>query len=180
MYVDGFVLAVPKQNLEKYKAMAEKAGAIWKEHGAIDYVECVADDVQNGELTSFPRAVLAKDDEIVVFSWATYKDRQTRDEVMKKVMSDPRMRDEDYKDVFDGKRMFWGRLHANRRTALNNKKGADIAVRARIVSAVQLSAAGCFHRSGSRACGAARSRLDHDRGIGDKLPRDQWCCPAPG
>lgn len=108
MYVDGFVLAVPKQNLEKYKAMAEKAGAIWKEHGAIDYVECVADDVPNGELTSFPRAVLAKDGEIVVFSWATYKDRQTRDEVMKKVMSDPRMRDEDYKDVFDGKRMFWG------------------------------------------------------------------------
>lgn len=108
MYVDGFVLAVPKQNIEKYKAMAEKAGAIWKEYGALDYVECVADDVPNGELTSFPRAVLAKEDEIVVFSWATYRDRQTRDEVMKKVMADPRMSGGDYKDVFDGKRMFWG------------------------------------------------------------------------
>lgn len=108
MYVDGFVLAVPKQNLEKYKEMAEKAGAIWKEHGALDYVECVADDVPDGEITSFPRAVLAKDDEVVVFSWATYKDRRSRDEVMSKVMADPRLGGGEYKDVFDGKRMFWG------------------------------------------------------------------------
>ncbi len=71
-YVDGFVLAVPKKNLEAYKDMARMAGEVWKEHGAIDYVECVADDVPYGEVTSFPRAVQAKDDEVVVFSWITY------------------------------------------------------------------------------------------------------------
>jgi uncharacterized protein YbaA (DUF1428 family) len=108
MYVDGFVLAVPKQNLDKYKDMARKASEVWKEYGALDYVECVADDVPYGEVTSFPRAVQAKDDEIVVFSWATYKDRASRDDVMKKVMADPRMQGEEYKTVFDGKRMIFG------------------------------------------------------------------------
>jgi len=108
MYVDGFVLAVPKQNLDKYKDIARKASEVWKEYGALDYVECIADDVPYGEVTSFPRAVQAKDDEIVVFSWATYKDRQSRDDVMKKVMADPRMQDDQYKSVFDGKRMIWG------------------------------------------------------------------------
>jgi uncharacterized protein YbaA (DUF1428 family) len=107
-YVDGFVLAVPKKNLDAYKAMARKAGQVWKEHGALDYVESIADDVPYGEVTSFPRAVQAKDDEVVVFSWATYKDRKTRDEVMKKVMDDPRMK-EDMKNMpFDGKRMIFG------------------------------------------------------------------------
>jgi len=108
MYVDGFVLAVPKKNLDKYKSMASMAGKIWMEHGALSYVECAADDVPNGEVTSFPRAVQAKDDEIVIFSYATYPDRATRDKVVKMVMDDPRMNDGDYKDVFDGKRMFWG------------------------------------------------------------------------
>ncbi|MBC7768683.1 MAG: DUF1428 family protein [Phycisphaerales bacterium] len=108
MYVDGFVLAVPKQNLDAYKNMAKAAGDMWKEYGAISYVECVADDVPYGEVTSFPRAVQAKDDEIVVFSWATYKDRQSRDEVMKNVMADPRMKSEEFKHVFDGKRMIFG------------------------------------------------------------------------
>ncbi|HYD87795.1 MAG TPA: DUF1428 family protein [Vitreimonas sp.] len=108
MYVDGFVLAVPKKNLDAYKEIARKAGEVWKEYGAEDYVECVADDVPYGEVTSFPRAVQAKDDEIVVFSWATYKDRQTRDDVMKKVMADPRMQGDEYKTVFDGKRMIFG------------------------------------------------------------------------
>lgn len=110
-YVDGFILAVPKANLGKYKEMARKAGALWMEHGALSYVEASGDDVPDGELTSFPRAVLAKPDEIVIFSWATYKDRASRDEVMKKVMADPRMK-QDYKDVFDGKRMFWGGFEA--------------------------------------------------------------------
>src|SRR5262245_55903242 len=104
-YVDGFVLAVPKKNLDAYKAMARKAGEVWKDHGAIDYVESIADDVPYGELTSFPRAVQAKDDEVVVFSWATYKDRKTRDEVMKKVMEDPRLKDQMQNMPFDGKRM---------------------------------------------------------------------------
>ncbi|MGE0740360.1 MAG: DUF1428 domain-containing protein [Hyphomonadaceae bacterium] len=107
-YVDGFVLAVPKANIDAYKDMARKAGEVWKEHGAIDYVECIGDDVPYGEVTSFPRAVQAKDDEIVIFSWATYQDRATRDEVMKKVMADPRMQGQEYKSVFDGKRMIFG------------------------------------------------------------------------
>lgn len=107
-YVDGFVLAVPKKNLDAYKDMARKAGDVWKEHGADDYVECVGDDVPYGEVTSFPRAVQAKDDEVVIFSWVTYKDRATRDAVVKKVMDDARMKGEEYKDVFDGKRMIFG------------------------------------------------------------------------
>lgn len=85
-YVDGFVLAVPKENLDAYKKMARNSAEVWTEHGALSYVEALADDVPYGELTSFPRAVQAKDDEIVVFSWATYKDRATRDAVMKRVM----------------------------------------------------------------------------------------------
>jgi uncharacterized protein YbaA (DUF1428 family) len=112
-YVDGFVLAVPKQNLERYKAMARVASEVWLEHGALSYVESVADDVPHGEVTSFPRAVQARDDELVIFSWATYKDRASRDEVMKKVMADPRLKaQEDMNDVFDGKRMFWGGFEA--------------------------------------------------------------------
>ena len=90
------------------KRWARKAGDVWKEHGADDYVECVGDDVPYGEVTSFPRAVQATDDEIVIFSWVTYKDRETRDAVMKKIMDDPRMKGEEYKDVFDGKRMIFG------------------------------------------------------------------------
>ncbi|TIY10907.1 MAG: DUF1428 domain-containing protein, partial [Mesorhizobium sp.] len=86
-YVDGFVLAVPKANLDAYKKLAETAGAIWKEHGALAFVECTGDDVPYGEVTSFPRAVQAKDDEVVVFSWAVYESRQSRDAVMAKVMA---------------------------------------------------------------------------------------------
>ena len=67
-YVDGFVLAVPKKNLEAYKQLARRAGDVWKEYGADDYVECVGDDVPYGDMTSFPRAVQAKDDEVVIFS----------------------------------------------------------------------------------------------------------------
>lgn len=107
-YVDGFVIAVPKAKLTEYKEMARTAGQVWKDHGAIDYVECIGDDVPYGELTSFPRAVQAKDDEIVVFSWATYKDRATRDAVMKKVMDDPRMKGQMDNMPFDGKRMIFG------------------------------------------------------------------------
>jgi uncharacterized protein YbaA (DUF1428 family) len=107
-YVDGFVLAVPKKNLDAYKDMARKAGAVWKEHGALDYVETIADDVPYGELTSFPRAVQAKDDEIVVFSWITYPSRAKRDDINAKVMADPRIK-EGMKDMpFDGKRMIFG------------------------------------------------------------------------
>jgi uncharacterized protein YbaA (DUF1428 family) len=109
-YVDGFVLPVPKARLEEYRRIARKAGKIWREYGALQYVECVADDVSFGKRTSFPRSVKLKDDEIVVFSWIVYKSRAQRDSIMKKIMVDPRMADMmDPKDMpFDGKRMFWG------------------------------------------------------------------------
>jgi len=107
-YVDGFVLAVPKARLEDYKALARKAGAVWKEHGALSYVECTGDDVPYGELTSFPRAVQAKEDEVVVFAWIVYESRAARDEIMKKVMTDPRLKMDPATMPFDGKRMIYG------------------------------------------------------------------------
>jgi uncharacterized protein YbaA (DUF1428 family) len=109
-YVDGFVLPVPEKNLADYKRMARKAGKIWREHGALEYIECVADDVQPGKVTSFPQAVKLKPGEVVVFSWIVYKSRRDRDRINKLVMSDPRLADMmDPKSLpFDGKRMFWG------------------------------------------------------------------------
>jgi uncharacterized protein YbaA (DUF1428 family) len=74
-YVDGFVVAVPKNKLDDYRKLAREMGGVWREHGALAFVESVADDVPYGELTSFPRAVMRKDDETVVFSWITYKSR---------------------------------------------------------------------------------------------------------
>ena len=108
-YVDAFVVPVPKRNLEPYRELARKMGSIWREYGALEYHECVADDVKSGEVTSFPQAVKLKDDETVVFSWIVYKSRAQRDEVNAKVMNDPRMKDMDPKSLpFDGKRMFFG------------------------------------------------------------------------
>jgi uncharacterized protein YbaA (DUF1428 family) len=107
-YVDGFVLAVPKDNLEAYKEMARKAGEVWMEYGALAYAECTGDDVPYGEVTSFPRAVQAKDDEIVVFSWVVYESRERRDEIVAKVMADPRMKGDMNNMPFDGKRMIYG------------------------------------------------------------------------
>ena len=109
-YVDGYVLPVPSKNLDAYKKMARKAGKIWMEYGALQYVECVADDVKPGKVTSFPQAVKLKEDEIVVFSWIVYKNRRDRDRINKMVMADPRLAGmADPKNLpFDGKRMFWG------------------------------------------------------------------------
>jgi uncharacterized protein YbaA (DUF1428 family) len=107
-YVDGFVLAVPKQNIDAYKEMARRAGEVWKEHGALAYVECIGDDVPYGELTSFPRAVQAKDDEVVVFAWILYESREKRDAINAKVMEDPRLKDQMSDMPFDGKRMIYG------------------------------------------------------------------------
>ena len=108
--MDGFVLPVPKKKIKEYKKMAKMAGKIWLDHGAIDYVECVGDDVKPGKWTSFPQSVKLKKGEVVIFSWATYKSKSHRNSVMKKVMNDPRM--EKYMDPktlpFDGKRMYWG------------------------------------------------------------------------
>jgi uncharacterized protein YbaA (DUF1428 family) len=108
-YVDGFIVPVPKKNLAAYRALARKCGKIWMEYGALQYTECVADDVKPGKLTSFPQSVKLKADETVVFSWIVYKSRKHRDRVNKKVMSDPRITGmESEKMPFDGKRMFWG------------------------------------------------------------------------
>jgi uncharacterized protein YbaA (DUF1428 family) len=107
-YVDGFVVAVPKQNLEAYNKMARTAGEVWKEHGALAYVECIGDDVPYGKLTSFPRAVQAKEDEIVIFAWIVYESRERRDAVLAKVMADPRMKHDPADMPFDGKRMIFG------------------------------------------------------------------------
>lgn len=109
-YVDGFVLAVPKKNLSAYKRMAQTAGKVWRDHGALAYRECIAEDVKKGKLTSFPQSVKLKLGEVVVFSWITYKSRAHRDAVLKKVMADKRLASMmDLKDMpFDAKRMIYG------------------------------------------------------------------------
>ena len=109
-YVDGFVVPVPKRNLAAYKAMARKAGKVWREHGALDYKECVADDVKKGKWTSFPQAVKLKAGEVVWFSYIVYKSRKDRDRVLAKVMKDKRLAAmmDPKKMPFDGKRFIYG------------------------------------------------------------------------
>lgn len=109
-YVDGFVAPVPKKKLDAYRRMARKAGKIWKEYGALAFVECVADDVKRGKVTSFTRSVKLKASETVVFSWITFKSRKHRDRVNAKVMGDPRFkRMMAAKDMpFDGMRIIYG------------------------------------------------------------------------
>lgn len=109
-YVDGFVLAVPQAKLAEYRKMARLGGKVWKEHGALDYVECVADDVKPGKHTSFPQAVKLKAGEVVVFSYIVYRNRRERNRINKLVMADPRLAKymDPKKLPFDGKRMFWG------------------------------------------------------------------------
>ena len=109
-YVDGFVVPVPKKNLAAYRRMAKKAGKIWREYGAVDYRECIADDVKPGKWTSFPQSVKLKPNEVVVFSWISYKSRKQRDRVNAKVMKDPRIAEmmKDKTPPFDMKRMIYG------------------------------------------------------------------------
>ena len=109
-YVDGFIMAVPKKNLQAYRRIASKAGKVWREHGALEYKECVADDVKPGKLTSFPQAVKLKKNEVVWFSWIVYKSKAERKRILKKVMSDKRLADMmDPKAMpFDSKRMVFG------------------------------------------------------------------------
>ena len=90
-YVDGFIVAVPKKNVAAYRKMSMKAGKIWREYGALDYREWIADDVKVGKLTSFPRSVKMKPGETVVFAWITYKSRAQRDKINAKVMADPQV-----------------------------------------------------------------------------------------
>ena len=110
VYVDGIVVPLPKKNLGAYRAMSKKAGKVWREHGAIDYKECIADDVKMGKRTSFPRSVKQKKNEMVVFSYIVYKSRADRDKCIAKVMKDPRLAEmmDPKKMPFDGKRMIYG------------------------------------------------------------------------
>ncbi|HEY8378161.1 MAG TPA: DUF1428 domain-containing protein [Nannocystis sp.] len=109
-YVDGFVVPVPKDKLDAYRKMARKAGKLWREHGALEYVECVADDTPAGKVTSFPRSVKLKPNEVVVFSYIVYKSRADRDRVNKAVQADPRLEKicDPKTPLFDLKRMIWG------------------------------------------------------------------------
>lgn len=107
-YVDGFVAAVPTSNREKYRQHAEAAAAVFREHGALKVVECWGDDVPEGKVTSFPMAVKRKDDETVVFSWIVWPSRKVRDEGMRKVMADSRLRPDVNPMPFDGQRLIYG------------------------------------------------------------------------
>jgi uncharacterized protein YbaA (DUF1428 family) len=109
-YVDGFVLPVPRRNRARYTRMARLAGKVWREHGALEYRECVADDVPKGKVTSFPRSVKLKSTEVVWFSFIVYKSRRHRDQVLAKVMKDPRLaKYMNPKSMpLDGKRVIFG------------------------------------------------------------------------
>jgi len=109
-YVDGFILPLPRDKVDAYRDIAARCGAIWREHGALHYHECIADDVKTGVHTSFPQSVQLKDNELVVFSWITYASRAERDRVNALVMEDPRMQEmmDMSKMPFDGKRMIYG------------------------------------------------------------------------
>jgi uncharacterized protein YbaA (DUF1428 family) len=110
MYVDGFVLPVPKKNLKKYRSIAQKAGKVWRQHGALEYRECAGDDIKVKMSVPFGRTVKLKPGETVMFSWIVYKSRAHRDRVNRKVMKDPRLQTMmDPKSMpFDVKRMVYG------------------------------------------------------------------------
>jgi uncharacterized protein YbaA (DUF1428 family) len=109
-YVDGFVVPVPRKNVQAYRRIAQKSGKVWKEHGALEFIECIGDDVKPGKVTSFPQSVKLRPGETVAFSWITFKSRSHRDRVNAKVMKDPRLAKlMDPKAMpFDAKRMIYG------------------------------------------------------------------------
>ncbi len=109
-YVDGFVVPVPRKNIKTYRSLARKAARVWRDHGALEVRECIADDVKVGKWTSFPRSVKLKSGETVVFSYIVYKSRAHRDRVNAKVMKDPRVAKMMNPKAmpFDGKRMIYG------------------------------------------------------------------------
>jgi uncharacterized protein YbaA (DUF1428 family) len=107
-YVDGFLLPVPKKNLAAYRRMAQKAGKLWREHGALDYKECAGDDLQVKMGVPFPRQMKTKASETVIFAYIVYKSRAHRDRVNAKVMKDPRMKGDLKNMPFDVKRMAYG------------------------------------------------------------------------
>ncbi|MCO7225788.1 DUF1428 domain-containing protein [Pleionea sp. CnH1-48] len=113
-YIDGFVLPIPRDKLSKYREVVEKVAAIWKEHGALDYREYVGDDFSLAGTGSFIDGTKAKDDEVIIFGWATFESREVRDLINEKVASDPRMTSlvnpitESSEPIFDAKRMMFG------------------------------------------------------------------------
>lgn len=107
-YVDGFVAAVPTQNRERYREHAEIAARVFKEYGALAVVECWGDQVPEGQVTSFPLAVKAKEDETVIFSWIVWASKDARNAAWAKLMEDPRMKPDANPMPFDGKRLIYG------------------------------------------------------------------------
>jgi len=108
-YIDGYVVPVPQDKLVAYRALARKAAKVWIEHGALEYMEAIADDVKPGKTTSFPQAVKLKPDEVVIFSFIRFNSRAHRDKVNKLAMNDPRLAGMGPDNMpFDGRRMFWG------------------------------------------------------------------------
>jgi uncharacterized protein YbaA (DUF1428 family) len=108
-YIDGYILPLPKKNIEAYRQQATTAGKVWKEHGALEYVECIAEDVKPGKITSFPQAVKLEADETVVFGWVVFESRAERNRINALVMKDPRLAGMNPKTMpFDAMRMFWG------------------------------------------------------------------------
>ncbi|MDD9952158.1 MAG: DUF1428 family protein [Zetaproteobacteria bacterium] len=110
VYVDAYIAPIPKKSLDAYRKLAELSRAVWLEHGALSYREWMANDTAVGKLTSFPRSVLLKEDEVVIFAVVEYASREARDEVNRKVFADPRMDSMmvEGECPFDGKRLIWG------------------------------------------------------------------------
>jgi uncharacterized protein YbaA (DUF1428 family) len=113
-YVDGFVLPVSKENVENYRKLAQKAGEIWKEHGALEYIEAAGDDLDIENMVSFRKLAGASDDETVIFAWIVFESREARDKINAAVMEDPRLKEdmEANKNIFDFKRMAYGGFQA--------------------------------------------------------------------
>lgn len=109
-YTDGFVLSIPKEKLQEYTELATTAGKIWREHGALEYRECVGDDMEAKDMVSFPEMAKAGPDEVVIFAWATFESREHRDAANEKIMADPRMSAmcQATGSLFDCKRMAYG------------------------------------------------------------------------
>jgi uncharacterized protein YbaA (DUF1428 family) len=109
-YIDGFVIPLPKEKIDEYKTIAERAGAIWKEHGALEYWECLGDDLDAANMVSFKKAAGTGEGETVVFSWIVFESREHRDKVNAAVMADPRIKEimEQSSEPFDCKRMVYG------------------------------------------------------------------------
>ena len=108
-YVDGYVLPVPKDKIQTYRRLAKQAGTIWREHGALEYRECVGDDLEIDGMLSFPQGIQAKPDETVIFAWIVFRSKAHRDRVNAKVMQDPRLANMNPESMpFDHKRMLYG------------------------------------------------------------------------